>query len=233
MKTTRTVTECKLMTSYFTGDHDQDKVTNAEVLFTGYIVEHNLPFEASNHAGPLFRKMFPDSEIAQKYGCAATKTAAIVNYALAPEMLAPVVDYLKTEPFSLCIDGSSDTGTENLYPVGVRIFDLNRGRVSTRFWHMCLVSDCSAKGIFDQIALAFEQYSIPWENVIGLSLDNASVNMGKHKGLFTHFEKKNRNIYTAGCQCHIVHNIAGHTAKAFGNESCFVISDFLVDIFLL
>ena len=61
-------------------------------------MEHNLPFEASNHAGPLFRKMFPDSEIAQKYGCAATKTAAIVNYALAPEMLAPVVDYLKTEP---------------------------------------------------------------------------------------------------------------------------------------
>ena len=50
-------------------------------------------------------------------GCAATKTAAIVNYALAPEMLAPVVDYLKTEPFSLCIDGSSDTGTENLCPV--------------------------------------------------------------------------------------------------------------------
>ena len=180
---------------------------------------------------PFSGKMFPDSEIAQKYGCAATKTAAIVNYALAPEMLAPVVDYLKTEPFSLCIDGSSDTGTENLYPVVVRIFDLNRGRVSTSFWRMCLVSDCSAKGIFDQIALAFEQYSIPWENVIGLSLDNASVNMGKHKGIFTHFEKKNRSIYTAGCQCHIVHNIAGHAAKAFENESCFVISDFLADIF--
>ena len=51
MKTTRKVKECQSMTSYFTGDHDQDKVTNAEVLFTGYIVEHNLPFEASSHSG--------------------------------------------------------------------------------------------------------------------------------------------------------------------------------------
>ena len=36
----------------------------------------------------------------------------------------------------------------------------------------------------------FEKESIPWENCIGLSLENASVNMGKHKGLFTHFMKK-------------------------------------------
>ena len=46
-------------------------VINAEVLFTEFLVEHNVAFAASEHAGPLFRWMFPDSDIARKYGCGA------------------------------------------------------------------------------------------------------------------------------------------------------------------
>ena len=75
---------CKPVSSYFKQPKILDKVTNAEVLFTGFLLEHNLPFEAASHAGHLFQ-MFPDSEIAMKYGCVTTKTAAIINYAIAPE----------------------------------------------------------------------------------------------------------------------------------------------------
>lgn len=52
------------------------------------IFEHNLPFEAAAHAGPLFCRMFPDSKIAKKYGWAATKTATIVNYVPAFKIVA-------------------------------------------------------------------------------------------------------------------------------------------------
>ena len=55
-------------TFYVSGSTEVKKVTNAEVLFTGFILEHNLPFECSSHAGPVFRKMFPDSKIAAEYG---------------------------------------------------------------------------------------------------------------------------------------------------------------------
>ena len=61
---------------------------------------------------------------------------------------------------------------------------------------MCLIADCSASGIFTKICTAFDKDSVPWENVTGLSIDNASVNMGKHKGLYRHFEKKNPSVYT-------------------------------------
>ena len=201
------------------------------MLFTGFLLEHNLPFESAAHAGPLFHKMFPDSAIAKRYGCGATKTAAIVNYAMGPEMKIPVVDYLKQHPFSLAVDGSSDTGTESMYPLVVRIFDMAKGEVCSKFWHMCLVSDSSAVGIFTQIKDAFQKYNIPWENIIGLSLDNASVNMGKHKGLYRHFEKHSSGIYTAGCACHIIHNTASYSSKAFTVESRFSVDDFLVDLF--
>ena len=89
-----------------------------------------------------------------------SQPAAIINYAMAPEMRNPVVEYMKHNPFSLAIDGGSDTGTKSMYPLVVRIFDYNKGEVSSKFWHMCLVSDCSAIGIFLQVSAAFDLYDI-------------------------------------------------------------------------
>ena len=114
-KNVKVTEKCQPMTNFFAGDSDQHKVTNAEILYTCYILEYNLPFEATAHAGPLFRKMFPDSKIALKYGCAATKTASTVNYTLALEMLTPVVEYLTLElkAFTPWLSASStSTGTE-------------------------------------------------------------------------------------------------------------------------
>jgi hypothetical protein len=36
------------------------KVTRSEVLFTSFLAEHNIPLSAADHAGPLFKRMFPD-----------------------------------------------------------------------------------------------------------------------------------------------------------------------------
>jgi len=92
----KVVNSCQSLASFFP---DREKVKNAEVLFTGFILEYNLPFQAAVHAGPPFRMMFPDSEIAKKYGCAATKTAAIVNFAIAPSLHDPLVPSTKSFQF--------------------------------------------------------------------------------------------------------------------------------------
>ena len=156
------VNSCRSLT-FFPDQLSQEKVTNAEVLFTGFILEHNLPFEAAAYAGPLFRAMFPDSEIAKKYGCAATKTAAIINnyYAIAPSLRSPLIEHLQQNPFSLAIDGSSDTGSENMYPLVVRVYNEKTGEICSRFWHMCLVSDSRAAGIFTQVSKVFEEDNVP------------------------------------------------------------------------
>jgi len=38
-------------------------VINAEVLFIELLLEHSVAFAASEHGGPPFRRMFPDSDI--------------------------------------------------------------------------------------------------------------------------------------------------------------------------
>ena len=136
------------------------------------------------------------------------------------------MEYLHQNPFSLAVDGSSDTGTENMYPLVVRIYmyDSKRGEICSKFWHMCLVSDCSAQGI---------SWMCPrhWQNVIGLSLNNTSVNMGRHNDLYRKFEAKNSSVYTFGCPCHIIHNTANHASRVFAGVTGFDIGDFLVNVF--
>ena len=54
-------------------------VIQAEALWSTFVVEHNLAFNASDHATKLFPKMFPDSEIAKKFACGRTKTTVILS----------------------------------------------------------------------------------------------------------------------------------------------------------
>ena len=61
------------MFSYFRKPSEEEDAMKAELLFTGFLIEHNIQIAASDHAGSLFRVMFPDSQIAKKYGCGRTK----------------------------------------------------------------------------------------------------------------------------------------------------------------
>ena len=150
------------------------QVINAEVLFTGFLFEHNIPLAVSDHAGPLFRKMFPDSTIAKKYSCARTKTTAVLNGAMAPEMTLSLVD-LKVEPFSLNVDGSNS----------VRIFDVNRGHVCLRFLDMCASSISTADGIFTKLDTALTKMGLECSRWVGFSVVNTNVNVGRRDTIMT------------------------------------------------
>ena len=62
-----------------TSDWDQN-ITKAELLFAGFLVEHNLPLAIADHAGNLFKATFPDLKIANKYKSGRTKTSHIANW---------------------------------------------------------------------------------------------------------------------------------------------------------
>ena len=117
------------------------KVTKAEVLMTNFLVQHNLPLSTSDHMGPLFRSAFPNSDIVKQYACGRTKTCAIVNKTMGCHCHEYVVQHCKEHPFSLGIDGSSDTDVNKMNPMTVRIFDINRSHnVTTHFYNMCVTS---------------------------------------------------------------------------------------------
>ena len=55
-----------------------EKVTRAEVKVSTVLAHHNVPIALADHLSPLFKNIFPDSEIAKAYSCARTKTTCIL-----------------------------------------------------------------------------------------------------------------------------------------------------------
>ena len=61
---------------------------------------------------------------------------------------------MQQSPYYLCIDGSNDTGLLKMNPHTVRIFDLNRKKVDTRFLDMCMtngINSATAESIFSKM----------------------------------------------------------------------------------
>ena len=186
----------------------KDSVTRAEVIITNFLVQHNLPLATSDHLGPLFRSAFPDSDIAKQYSCGRTKTCAIVNKAMGSHCHQYVVQHCLQHPFSLGIDGSSDSDVEKMNTMTVRIFDMNRSKtVATHFYNMCVTSGenaSKADTLFKVVQTKMAEDKIPWTQAVSLSVDNTNSMIGAHDSFASRCKAQNPNIYVHGCPCHIL-----------------------------
>ena len=102
------------------------QITTAEVKVANFLVEHNIPLSVSNHLSPPFKDIFSDSEIGKEYSSASTKTTCIINGSLAPHFKSELVCAMRTQPLSIAIDGSNDSGLEKMNPMTVRLYDSKR-----------------------------------------------------------------------------------------------------------
>ena len=200
---------------------------------TMLLAQHNVPLSLADHLSPMIRDIF-DGNVAKHYACAKTKTTCILNGAVAPLLKQELVSVMQSMPFSLCIDGSSDTNLQKMNPLTVRVFDINSSKVAMRFFDMCTTSGtdaATAEAIFTKINDVIGAQSISWTNCVGMGMDNTSVNMGRHNSIMTRVRSTNSSVYSMGCPCHIAHNTASTAAGSFRNETNFDVEDFLVDIY--
>ena len=71
----------------------------AEVKVATLLVQHNILLALADELIPLFRDVFPDSQIAKNYSSKCTKTACIINGAIAPYFQQRLVECMRNEPF--------------------------------------------------------------------------------------------------------------------------------------
>lgn len=210
------------------------KARRSEVKFAMFLAEHHIPIAAMDHLSPLVKECFPDSKIASSFACRRTKTSCIINDAIAPSLLLSVTTALASSPFSLSVDGSNDSGLKKMNPLAVKIFDVQRQKVMFNLIDMCTTAGekaATAEAIVSSIIGVFQKLSLPWMNVVAISMDNTSVNFGKRKGILTQLKKEScPHIYGMGCPCHIIHNMAEKGYKAFSVASGFDIEELAVDV---
>lgn len=160
------------------GNSNEDSVVRAECLFTGFLIEHNLPLSVSDHVGPLLRKMLPKCEEAKRYVSGRTKTTAIVGE-MATEAQGAMVESLKRRVFALAVDGSNDTSSQ-LYPVVATYYVEKCGRVESKLLCMQeLRGEATGRKIGNLVLDALRSLDIPVSNCIAFGADNANVMLGK------------------------------------------------------
>jgi hypothetical protein len=90
--------------------------------------------------------------------------AAIVN-CLGGHFCEDLVTEMQNLPYSLMLDASNDNGLEKMFPVTVRIYDVNFGRVLTKFLDMNLLEGreaSTADAMFESIDKLLDRNSIDW-----------------------------------------------------------------------
>lgn len=162
------------------------KRTEAEVRIAVLTASFNIPLAFHDHLSPLIRSIFPDSAIAAKYHSASTKATCILNNAVAPVLKLELIDSMKSNPFSIAVDGSNDTGLSKINPLTVRIFSLEKSKIVTCFLDMCTTTASTAEALYSVVdgklveLLGIEN---PWEYFTSVALDNTSVNIGVNNSL--------------------------------------------------
>ena len=64
-------------------------------------------------------------------------------------------------------------------------------------------SSSTAKGIFSKMQDTLSKHDIPWDNCVGIGLDNTSVNMGCTNSIKTRIVSVNVAVSVIGCQYHM------------------------------
>ena len=138
---------------------------------------------------------------------------------------------MKVHPFSVSVDGSNNTGLEKMNPMTIRIYDVNDGKIVTKFLDMCPTSSSTAVAIYSVMDGRLSELlhcTNPWTKCTSVGVDNTSVNIEIRNSLRTRILQRNRAIYFNGCPCHVLHNAA---QKAFCNCCGFDAEEFAIDLY--
>ena len=208
--------------------------TAAELKLVVVAAASNIPLAFHDKLSPTIRNVFPDSKLASKYHSASTKATCMLNGAVAPTLKSELLNKMRVQPFSICVDGSNDRELQKMNPVTVRIHDDLTGRIVTQFLDMCLSSSSTAADLYKVIDGKLAQLlecENPWNLCISVGIDNTSVDIRVRDSLKTRITKRNSSVYFCGCPCHIIHNTAQKASEAFTQSCGFDVEEFTIDLF--
>jgi len=155
-----------------------DQTKQAELLLCGFLSEHNLAFNVTDHLAKICKKAFPDSKVALNLTLGRTKSKAVVKNIIGKCTSEEIANKLKTSLFSIIIDESTDIGCVKTMCICVKYFDSISNTFETNFFKLVQLFENSesanigatAEKIFNEVVKAFTDDDIPLKNMIGNKL---------------------------------------------------------------
>ena len=206
-----------------------EKVTQAELLFSGFIAVYNLSMATADHAGSLFREIFPDSKTTAKWRCNRTKTTHIITGAVTKDNTEELSKYLQSSWYGTATDGSIDE-TDKYLPVLVT-YEGPDGLIQTSLLDMPDINFGSdAQTMLNMIDYAIKSAKLSWDYCMTYSSDNTNSMVGKKNSLLTKIknaQQSGQSIFHVGYP----YNLAYLCAAKGARELSLNIEDMISDIY--
>lgn len=185
-----------------------DQITKAETLWALKSVQHGFSYQSSDEIGELFRTMFPDSKIAEKFSIQHSKMSYVVSHGLGPYFRSQVVDEVKRcQRYVLCFDEQTNNQNKKQLDLLLRYWHMEREMVVTRYYRTVLLGHAQATVVVGSILDAFRADGIDIRKLLMLSRDNPNVNKTIEK--MTDDEMKRHDaelLHIGACNLHVIHN---------------------------
>ena len=146
-----------------------------EATLSLFIAEH-CSILSADHLSELCKKQFSDSKATANLRMHRTKCTQIICNVLAPHFIENLRTDVGDKAFSIIIDESTDISVIKVLGVIIRYFSISLKRVVSRFLGLLELPDGSAQAMVEQIKILLQNLQIDPTKMIGVGVDNASVN---------------------------------------------------------
>lgn len=170
------------------------------------LVSEKCSFSTTDDITEYCKRAFGDSEVASNMMIRRTKCRDIVVNVLAPHFMGDLLTDIGSEKYSLIVDESTDISDVKLLGVVIRYYSGQLNKIVSTFVGLLELESGTASAMVEAIKELLMTVKLNPQNLIGVGVDNATVNTGAVGGLCELLKKEFdlSNLVMVRCVCHSI-----------------------------
>jgi len=163
----------------------EERKKSAEIRYAALIADKNISHDTAKIILIFFKDVRKDRNILKSMSMGRTKCSSLISNVLCPVETDRVVQNIQNTKFTIFIDETSDITNSKWMTFHVRYVNSDTLQVHSQLVKLIDIdaADCSADKLFNAFKHEMLKLEIPFQNIVALSCDNASVMTGKHLSL--------------------------------------------------
>ena len=173
----------------------EEKARDAELIYLHHIEAHGIPPHVASCTTLLFKQMFPDSKIAEKFTFSDSKQGYEITHGLGQHYNTRLVNRLQQEYFSINVDESTVLKTNQL-AITVRYFHRGVKRVVTEHYKTVEIGKKDADSLVSVLHETFTADGIDYKSqLLHIETDSCPAMRGVRGGVITKMKTKVEYLY--------------------------------------
>ena len=209
----------------------QDLIVRAEIIEALNSVEFNRSFQSANNDSERYKRMFPESTVAEGYSQGETKMKYNIQFGIAPYIKKKLRADCGAKPFVFLFDETTTTQVKKQYDGYVRYESSETNQIETHYCGSLFVGHCTAKDLLDHFFHFMEDLGLDMEYLLNLGMDGPNVNKKFNKDLKKELDAKETSFIDIGsCNLHAVNNSFGKAVEMLKKEGIIDLDQFAIDL---